>query len=153
MPRTRPDRWYYEGYEFKSRIEQTVGKQLLSLKIPFEYETNSFGYTVKNTHGYCADCGSPNSVVDRSYTPDFFLPNGVIIECKGKFTATERKKHVAMREQHPDLDLRILFQQNSYLQKKQHRGDKSKRYGDWCDSKDIKWACGIRLPEEWLEEI
>ena len=46
----------------------------------------------------------------RTYTPDFVLCNGIIIETKGMFTAADRRKHLAVKKQHPSLDIRFVFQ-------------------------------------------
>ena len=37
----------------------------------------------------------------RMYTPDFVLPNGIIIETKGRFTVADRRKHLLIKKQHP----------------------------------------------------
>ena len=44
----------------------------------------------------------------RTYTPDFVLPNGIIIESKGRFVAADRRKHVEIKKQHPKLDLSLI---------------------------------------------
>ena len=46
----------------------------------------------------------------RTYTPDFVLDNGIIIETKGFFDAEDRRKHLEIQKQHPELDIRFLFQ-------------------------------------------
>ena len=40
----------------------------------------------------------------RTYTPDFILNNGIIIETKGRFLAADRRKHLAIKIQHPNLE-------------------------------------------------
>jgi len=45
----------------------------------------------------------------RLYTPDFLLPNGILIETKGRFTVEDRKKHLEIQKQHPHLDIRFVF--------------------------------------------
>lgn len=145
MPRRRD--WSYKHFDFKSKLEQDVGKDLLRRKVKFYYELEAYGYTVSVDRSRCPSCGEGPAIIDRSYTPDFWLPNGIIVECKGRFTAEERKKHVCMKEQHPDKDIRILFQSNNWMTKK-----RKQRYGDWCDKKGIIWAVGRSVPEEWLNE-
>lgn len=148
MRRSYPRRsWRINGTEYKSRYEYDIAVDLISRGVEFEYEAKAFNYTVQVTHGYCPECGTKPAVVDRSYTPDFFLSNGVIVEAKGRFTSAERKKHAAIREQYPDLKLYLLFAQNNLLQK----GGK-KKYTEWCDSKKICSAVGKKVPEEWIEE-
>jgi hypothetical protein len=45
----------------------------------------------------------------RTYTPDFELDNGIIIEMKGLFSAADRRKHIEIQRQHPTLDIRFVF--------------------------------------------
>lgn len=83
----------------------------------------------------------------RTYTPDFELDNGIIIETKGLFSSADRRKHVEIQRQHPNLDIRFVF---SNANAKLYKGAKS-RYCDWCDQKGFKWAHRV-IPEEWLLE-
>ena len=45
----------------------------------------------------------------RTYTPDFQLDNGILIETKGMFSMDDRRKHIAVKQQHPKLDIRFVF--------------------------------------------
>ena len=83
----------------------------------------------------------------RTYTPDFELDNGIIIETKGLFSAGDRRKHLEIQRQHPKLDIRFVF---SNARSKLYKGAKS-RYCDWCDQKGFKWAHRV-IPEGWLIE-
>jgi hypothetical protein len=83
----------------------------------------------------------------RTYTPDFELDNGIIIETKGIFSAADRRKHVEIQKQHPTLDIRFVF---SNANAKLYKGAKS-RYCDWCDKHGFQWAHRV-IPEEWLKE-
>jgi len=83
----------------------------------------------------------------RTYTPDFELDNGIIIETKGIFSAADRRKHIEIQRQHPKLDIRFVF---SNANAKLYKGAKS-RYCDWCEQKGFKWAHRI-IPEDWLLE-
>ena len=83
----------------------------------------------------------------RTYTPDFILDNGIIIETKGIFDTEDRRKHLAIREQHPELDIRFIF---SNSKAKLYKGAKS-RYCEWCDKYEFKWEHRI-IPEAWLKE-
>jgi hypothetical protein len=60
---------------YRSGLEETISLQLTSLKVPVLYETQKIKYEVNEI---------------RSYTPDFILPNGIIIESKGRFVAADR---------------------------------------------------------------
>jgi hypothetical protein len=83
----------------------------------------------------------------RTYTPDFELDNGIIIETKGIFSASDRRKHLEIQRQHPKLDIRFVF---SNANAKLYKGAKS-RYCDWCENHNFKWAHRV-IPEGWLLE-
>ena len=83
----------------------------------------------------------------RTYTPDFVLDNGIIIETKGIFDSEDRRKHLAIKEQHPELDIRFVF---SNAKAKINKGAKQRNF-EWCEKNGFKWAHRI-IPEEWLQE-
>jgi len=80
------------------------------------------------------------------YIPDFRLPNGVLIETKGRLTQPDRAKMVLVKRDNPELDIRFVFMRNA-----NQRITKSKNsltYGEWCDKHDFPWAINT-IPEEW----
>lgn len=83
----------------------------------------------------------------RSTLSDFVLDNGIIIETKGIFDSEDRRKHLAIKEQHPELDIRFVF---SNSKAKLYKGAKSK-YFEWCDKYGFKWAHRV-IPYDWLKE-
>ena len=83
----------------------------------------------------------------RTYTPDFVLDNGIIIESKGIFDSDDRRKHLEIQKQHPELDIRFVF---SNAKGKLYKGAKS-RYFEWCDKNNILWSHRV-IPKEWLKE-
>jgi hypothetical protein len=83
----------------------------------------------------------------RTYTPDFELDNGIFIETKGIFDNEDRRKHLAIKEQHPELDIRFVF---SNANAKLYKGAKS-RYYNWCDKNGFLWSHRL-IPVEWLKE-
>ena len=114
---------------------------LRAAEVPFEYEAESFPWDDVSPNARCPDCGLA-AVQTRSYTPDFFLSNGVIIEAKGRFTPHDRRIALAMRDR--GVDVKLMFQFNNKLS----RNSKT-RYSDWCTKNDIDFAVR-RLPPEWL---
>ena len=83
----------------------------------------------------------------RKYTPDFLLPNGIIVETKGRFTPADRMKHLAIKKQHKDLDIRFVFSNsNSRLRK----GAKT-TYADWCEKHGFLYA-DKDVPQDWIDE-
>lgn len=146
MPRRMNRTWTIGDIEVRSKFESTVGNDLLERGVEFDYERESYLWMEKVTRAQCTECGGKQCYQERSYTPDFFLPNGIIVEAKGIFTSHDRKIAAAMQEQYPNLEIRLLFQRNNWLTR-QHKST----YGDWCDRKGIRWAVG-KVPEDWLLE-
>jgi hypothetical protein len=117
---------------YRSGLEDSISEQLKSLKVPFKYEGFKIKYEVNEV---------------RTYTPDFELPNGIIIESKGRFVAADRKKHLLVQRQHPDLDIRFVF---SNSKAKISKGSKT-TLGMWCDKYGYLYADKL-IPEEWIKE-
>jgi len=86
-------------------------------------------------------------VTNHTYTPDFVLPNGIIIEAKGLFSSADRKKHLYVQEQHPLLDIRFVF---SNAHSRLYKGSKT-RYGDWCIKHGFQFADKL-IPIAWIKE-
>ena len=83
----------------------------------------------------------------RSYTPDFVLDNGIVLEVKGYWSTSDRRKHLEIKRQHPELDIRLVFENSS---RKIRKGSNTS-YGKWCDKKDIIY-CDRVIPKIWLKE-
>jgi hypothetical protein len=117
---------------FRSNYEREVCTLLDDDEVKFEYETMNLYYEVSE---------------QRKYTPDVILPNGIILELKGRFTTADRKKMLLVMKQHPDLDIRMVFQRHT---NKLFKGSLT-TYSEWCNKKGIKWASKI-VPKEWIKE-
>lgn len=118
---------------YRSGLEVKIARQLEAAGVPFEYEAVTLRYEV------------PAEI--HRYSPDYILPNCIVIEGKGQFTSDDRKKIKFVREQHPDIDLRFVFSNSNT-----RIGKKSKTtYGDWCAKLGIKFANKV-IPEPWLNE-
>jgi hypothetical protein len=146
MAGKRNYRGYHPGWD--SAFEQQISDHLRGLEIPFEYERESLVFVKTISKSVCRECGSKRCGQERVYTPDFFLPDGVILEAKGYFDPSARARHKLIREQHPRLDLRLVFQRNHIIQSSKNKI----RYSNWCEDNDIKyWVCDVQLPSlEWL---
>lgn len=119
---------------YRSKFEERLAKQLEDEGIVFDYEREKFAYVVPARRA--------------TYTPDFFLPHDIIIEGKGRFkTADERQKLILVKEAHPELDLRLLFQ-NAKLPI--YKGSKT-TYADWAEDHGFPWA-DKRIPDEWIKD-
>lgn len=83
----------------------------------------------------------------RHYTPDFFLENGIVIESKGRFISKDRQKHLFVKDQHPDLEIRFVFSRGS---SPIYKGSKTTN-ASWAEKYGFKWAEGD-IPESWFRE-
>ncbi len=84
---------------------------------------------------------------NHRYTPDFPLPNGIIIETKGRFLPADRQKHLLVKAQHPEKDIRFVFTRSKTPISK---GSKT-TYADWCEKNGFRYA-DKTVPEAWLRE-
>ena len=116
--------------KYRSGFEQTLANQLQRSGVAFEYETVKLEYQKIAT-----------------YTPDFILPNGIIIEAKGVWTVEDRTKHLLVRQQHPHLDIRLVFM-NAF--NKIRKGSNT-TYARWCEKKNILYA-NKTIPKSWLSQ-
>lgn len=118
---------------YRSGLEEKVGAQLEERGVKAEYEPFKIPYTVP--------------VKKRTYTPDYVLPNGIIIETKGRFMADDRQKHQLIRDQYPGLDIRFVF---SNPNAKLRKGSPT-TYASWCEKNGFQYAAKT-IPLEWLAE-
>ncbi|OYY49060.1 MAG: endodeoxyribonuclease [Methylophilales bacterium 28-44-11] len=121
-----------EGY--RSGLEEVTADYLTSKGVGFKYEELVIGYT--------------EPVKTRKYTPDFELPNGIIIETKGRFLTSDRQKHLLIKKQYPHLDIRFVFSNSKARLSKISKTT----YGMWCEKNGFKFADKV-IPEEWLKEV
>lgn len=117
---------------YRSGLEETTARYLDNIGVPYGYEKTKIKYRVEE---------------DRSYTPDFTFENGVIVETKGRFTAQDRKKHLLVKAQYPDLDLRFVFSNSNA---KLSKGSKT-TYAAWCEKNGFQYADRL-IPEEWVKD-
>ena len=117
---------------YRSGLEQDTAKFLKKRGIGFTYEEMKIKWVDPKT---------------KTYTPDFVLDNGIIIETKGRFISPDRAKHLAVRDQYPELDIRFVFTNSK---SKLYKGSKT-TYGMWCNKYDFKYADRY-IPEAWLKE-
>jgi hypothetical protein len=117
---------------FRSGLEKRTADFLNKRKVKFQYEEVKLKW---------------QDLRMRTYTPDFVLSNGIIIETKGRFISSDRTKHLFVKAQHPELDIRFVF---SNPRAKLYKGAKSS-YGDWCDKHGFQYARET-IPVEWLKE-
>ena len=116
---------------FRSGLEQDNAKHLETHDTTYEYEKFKVKFTAK----------------PKTYTPDFKLSNGIIVETKGRFISSDRAKHLLVKEQHPELDIRFVFSNSNQRLSKAS----STTYGGWCERHGFLYADGL-VPIEWMKE-
>ena len=118
---------------YRSGLEEKVGTLLEEQGCVAIYEPFKIAYTI------------PAS--SHTYTPDYELPNGIIVETKGRFVLEDRKKHLLVKKQHPDLDIRFVF---GNAKSKLRKGSPT-TYATWCEKNGFLYASKV-VPEEWIKE-
>lgn len=74
--------------------------------------------------------------LECSYTPDFICHDTrTIYETKGLWEADDRRKMLAVRKQHPEWRIVMVFQ---YPNRKISKSSKT-TYAQWCDRNGIEW--------------
>ena len=121
-----------EGY--RSGLEGIIAEQILretGEEVRYEPKDDKIKYEI------------PSSL--HTYTYDFQLPNGIIIETKGRFTPADRKKHLLIKQQHPERDIRFVFSNaNARLSK-----GSPTTYAKWCEKHGFKYAHRW-IPKAWF---
>ena len=75
---------YKATSKFRSGLEVDISKFLEKKKVKYDYETMTINYLKPQQKSY--------------YRPDFILSNGIIIEAKGLFSSSDRKKHKIIKK-------------------------------------------------------
>ena len=114
---------------FRSGLEERVADLLVDLGVKYEYETQKVEYTISHI-----------------YYPDFILPNGIALECKGYWDSADRRKIKTVKQQHPELDLRMVFQAPYNTISKKSKTT----YAKYCEKLNIPWCSFANIPIKWL---
>ena len=118
---------------YRSGLEEDVDTELKRAGVNGQYEENKLHYSKPSTN--------------HTYTPDFRLPNGIYIETKGRFVLADRQKHILLKTQLPDIDLRFVFQNS---RNKIRKGSKT-TYADWCIKHGFLYS-DKDVPNSWINE-
>lgn len=132
-PRYKNKKQAARALGYRSGFEVDIDESLKQQGIDGEYEKHVIQYIKPATK--------------HKYHPDFKLPNGIFIETKGRFTAADRKKHLLIKDQNPELDIRIVFQNSKTKISKSSKTT----YADWCTKYGILYA-DKTIPAEWINE-
>lgn len=123
---------------WRSGLEEKNASFLDAHNVEYDYESEKIPYFIPQT--------------SNKYTPDFpilTLGTGkkIYIETKGRFMTADRKKHLLIKQQKPELDIRFVFSSlNSRLSK-----TSKTTYKMWCEKHGFLCAAKL-IPEEWLYE-
>ena len=121
---------YYDGIQYRSKLEAAVAHDLTERGVGFEYEPLSFLY-----HDGA-----------RKYTPDFRLDNGVFIEVKGWLKREDRQKMTNVRLENPGIDLRLVL---ADPHRKLDRAKPITAEG-WCIKNCWTWCEAPHIPAHWI---
>ena len=125
--------------KYRNKFEEQTAKELNDNSISFEYESERLQYTIM-----------------ANYIPDFILctrsGRKIYIETKGNgrsFDGASRRKLIAVRSQHPEKDIRIVFWSDGKFGATRKDGTRQTQCG-WAEKNGFK--CSVReIPEEWYE--
>jgi predicted nuclease of restriction endonuclease-like RecB superfamily len=109
----------------RNKFEQKIDRQLKKSKVEYDYESEHIPYVLE---GY--------------YIPDFIIHtrSGIIyLETKGYLRPEHKRKMSAVKRQHPDKDIRIVFYSFN------------KKYIKWADKNGFPWSIGD-IPQDWLKD-
>ena len=127
----------------RSKYEDTLTANLDKNSKEYHYEEFSLEYTVKH-----------------KYTPDFVLPNGIIVEAKGcecfkkgdhsigSLDSKAREKMLKIKRQYPELDIRFVFPKDFKFKNLKT----TPRASQWCKKNGFKYHIGNTIPESWFKE-
>lgn len=130
--------------KYRSNFEKSFAANLTKRGIPFTFEPFKLKYYIKKK-GKCKKCGSTDIYEVHEYTPDFQIGD-MLIETKGKLDSKTRTKMKAVKEAHPNRDIRFIFMCDNWLTK----GHK-KKYSDWCEDNEYLYDF-LQLPKNWAME-
>ena len=118
---------------FRSGLEESNAKFLESRGVVVAFESLKIPWVLPET--------------PHKYTPDFPLPNGIIVETKGRFLDADRAKHIMVKAQFPDLDIRFVF---SNPKAKIRKGSPT-TLAMWAERHGFAWAAKL-IPASWILE-
>jgi hypothetical protein len=114
----------------RSQLEVKIDKVLKASKIDFGYETEKLPYSIP-----------------QNYIPDFILGNGIYLEAKGYLSPDDRRKMIQVKREHPDKDIRFVFQ--NPFQRLTKNSPTS--YARWCEKHGFPYCSYQAIPASWLK--
>lgn len=127
-------------YGFRSGLEQEINESFQTMGLDSEYEKHILKYI--------------KPVSEHKYCPDFRIVNSkgeiIFVETKGRWVTQDRQKMKLIKQQYPELDIRIIFQNAESRISKTSKTT----YGQVATKMGYKW-CDYRsgIPESWIEDF
>jgi len=121
-------------WQLKQTFEQKVMSNLTAKGVEFTFEPHSLPYSVT-----------------RDYIPDLLIGE-MYVEIKGYFRQDAQRKMRAVKKQHPEKDIRFLFQRaNATIQGAKKRKDGTKMTcQEWAERYGFQYAEGEEIPNQWI---
>ena len=121
----------------RSGFERLIERQLIAAGVEYTYEKEALYFTPPLRR--------------RRKTFDWFVTTRtgkeIIVETKGWWDTKARLAELYAIAQHPDRDIRYVFQRSSTPI---YKGSKT-TYADVCQAQGILYAEGV-IPQSWLDE-
>lgn len=119
--------------KYRSKFEKTLATMYPNAS----YEEEKLSYIIPETK--------------HTYTPDFIITTKsgkkIYIESKGRFSTKDRKKMVLVKEQYPELDIRIVFQNANITITPQSKTTVS----EWCIKHGFIYG-NLKTIAIWIKE-
>lgn len=120
----------------RSKLELKFEEIIKEFDVAYDYEVTKIPYTIPESN--------------HNYTVDWTFINGLLVETKGYLSDhKERYKYVLLKQQHPDLDLRFVFDNPNKL-----CGGTKMTHAKWAEKYNFPY-CSIRDIEtikSWIKE-
>lgn len=120
----------------RSKLELKFEEILIANQTEYDYEVTVIPYTVPQSN--------------HKYIVDFSTNNGIQWEVKGWLSDhQERQKYLLVKQQHPNIDLRFVFDNCSKLV-----GGSKLTHAQWATKHGFKF-CGIKdvdQIQQWITE-
>jgi len=120
----------------RSKLELKFEEIIKEFDVAYDYEVTKIPYTIPESN--------------HNYTVDWTFINGLLVETKGYLSDhKERYKYVLLKQQHPDLDLRFVFDNPNKL-----CGGTKMTHAKWAEKYGFAY-CSIRDVEQikqWIKD-
>ena len=120
----------------RSKLELKFEEIIKEFDVAYDYEVTKIPYTIPESN--------------HNYTVDWTFINGLLVETKGYLSDhKERYKYVLLKQQHPDLDLRFVFDNVNKL-----CGGTKMTHSKWAEKYGFKY-CSIKDVDQikqWVKE-